>query len=103
MLVIPNPVALRLGQAGSGLTLTGAAAGVPWAADVECLVALVPGPAGHWVVSLPPSAVTIQRRRNLAGEPRDAITAEGVALAADRAAPAPASRPPAPYPGPGTR
>ncbi len=27
MLVIPDPVALRLGQAGSGLTLTGAAAG----------------------------------------------------------------------------
>jgi hypothetical protein len=53
MSVIPDPVALRLGQAGSGLTLTGAAAGVPWAADVECLVALVPGPAGHWVVSLP--------------------------------------------------
>jgi acyl-CoA dehydrogenase len=89
MSVVPDPGTLRLEQTDGGLTLTGAAAGVPWAADVEWLVALVPGDDGYWVASLHPSELTVGRRRNLAGEPRDDVTAERVSLVPGRCAPAP--------------
>jgi acyl-CoA dehydrogenase len=89
MSVVPDSGTLRFAP-GDGGTLAGQATGVPWAADVSLVVALVPGPAGRWVVAVPPSELTIRRRRNLAGEPRDEITAEEVRLGGEHAAAAPA-------------
>lgn len=60
-----------------GGRLSGTAHNVPWAAASERIVALVDGQ----VCSIEPaSAAQVARRRNLAGEPREVVTFEGVAV-----------------------
>lgn len=65
-----------------GWTLTGTAPRVPWGRDADRLVALVDagGDAGPLVVSAPIADATITLGLDLAGEPRDAVTFDGVAL-----------------------
>jgi len=70
-----DTVALR------GDRLSGVAHRVPWARAVDRVVALVPvGGHGAWVVAAVPAAeVGVERRANLAGEPRDTVTFDGAA------------------------
>jgi len=57
-----------------GTTVSGSLSGVPWARSVAAIVVLV----GDRVVQLAPDSVAISPRTNLAGEPRDVITADRV-------------------------
>lgn len=65
-----------------GDRLSGVAHGVPWARMAERVVALIEV-AGAWVVAaVPRTAVAIEARVNLAGEPRDTVTFDGQAQVA---------------------
>ncbi len=57
-----------------GGRLSGSAQRVPWGHAVERIVAVVDGQA---VVVAAPSAARVERRTNLAGEPRDTLTFDG--------------------------
>jgi acyl-CoA dehydrogenase len=59
--------------------LHGRAARVPWARAVEAIVALVDGPTVPSVVLVDPTEARIDLAVNLAGEPRDTVTFDGVA------------------------
>jgi acyl-CoA dehydrogenase len=60
---------------------------VPWGAEVAGVVAVLPGRAGPCAALLSPAAAAIERRPNLAGEPRDRLRFAGARVAS---APAPA-------------
>jgi acyl-CoA dehydrogenase len=62
---------------------------VPWASDSERIVAIVARGAEYLVVSVPSASTTIEPGRNLAGEPRDSVLLEDVALPDDAVATAP--------------
>jgi acyl-CoA dehydrogenase len=80
---------LTLQPQGSGWTVTGRLPRVPWGADAAFVVALASAPGGHKVVLLAPGEAELARGRNLAGEPRDTLTVDGVALEPARVGPAP--------------
>jgi acyl-CoA dehydrogenase len=62
-----------------GDRLRGVAHSVPWARSAERVVALVASDGGWVVASAPASSLAIERRVNLAGEPRDTVTFDGPA------------------------
>lgn len=89
--------ALELRWAGGGWRVSGALHRVPWARRAERLVVLAPadgegggthGAAAH-VASVPVSSADVAPGRNLAGEPRDRVVLDGVALDGTDVAPAP--------------
>src|SRR5262249_11379559 len=78
----------------AGGRLSGVAHAVPWARSVARIVALVASPssassasAGWWSVAAVPatSVASLERRVNLAGEPRDTVTFDGPAEVAQAA------------------
>lgn len=82
--VVPGRPEDRLTLAGE--RLSGVAHAVPWARSVERVVALVES-GGAWTVAAVPVArvASIERRVNLAGEPRDVVTFDGPAEVAPAA------------------
>jgi len=64
---------------------------VAWGARATRIVALADGPDGTVVASVDPARLTIERRANMAGEPRDLVRFD-VALAEVEHAPAPVDR-----------
>lgn len=77
---------ISLRHANGGFVLEGRAARVPWARAARSVVVL----AGGHVACVPGEAVGLEQAENLAGEPRDDLVFDGVALTADEARPAPA-------------
>lgn len=67
-------LALRCEGALSGYRFDGVLDAVPWGAEVAGVVAVLPGPR---VALLSPSDASIERRPNLAGEPRDRLRFAG--------------------------
>jgi acyl-CoA dehydrogenase len=89
----PGPVTVVPGRpddtlAATGGALTGMARGVAWARRAERILALVADGDQLLVASVAPDRVTIEPGTNLAGEPRDAVTFDGVVP--DELVPAPA-------------
>ncbi len=80
--------ALSLRRAEGGWHLTGIAGRIPWARDAAAVAVMAEGPDGPMVALLRPDGFTLGHDRNLAGEPRDAITVDAT-LAVDAVAPAP--------------
>lgn len=66
---------------GDGWLLHGVAGRVPWASQAGGIVVLVATDAGHAVATVPPSACQVEPGVNLAGEPRDRLTLNGIRLA----------------------
>lgn len=82
--VVPGRPEDRLSLAGD--RLSGVAHAVPWARSVERVVALVESDGGWMVASVPAAGVvSVERRVNLAGEPRDVVTFDGPAEVAPAA------------------
>ena len=84
-----GPVTVVPGEPGDelcldGTTLTGVAHHVPWARQAAVIVALLPDGDGDddgWVVVACQGAdARIEHRTNLAGEPRDVVHFEGIAV-----------------------
>ncbi|HXM58510.1 MAG TPA: acyl-CoA dehydrogenase family protein, partial [Candidatus Dormibacteraeota bacterium] len=75
---------LTLSAAGR---LSGVAHAVPWARSVARIAALVPSSDDRWSVAVVPAAsvASLDRRVNLAGEPRDTVTFDGPAEVAPAA------------------
>jgi acyl-CoA dehydrogenase len=63
--------------------VTGRLHRVPWGGQVNAVVALADSPDGPRVVLIDPAAAEVGRGRNVAGEPRDALTLDGVAVGDD--------------------
>jgi acyl-CoA dehydrogenase len=84
-------VATPIGAAGGGVTLSGIAQRVPWAARADRVVALLALDGALMVVSVPPGVARIEPVANLAGEPRETLHFDGVGVAGGDAVPAPAT------------
>lgn len=81
---------LTLRAAGAGWTASGHLARVPWARSADRIAVLAGTDEGtDVVVSLDPSAARVVPGTNLAGEPRDAVHLDGLALDDADVAPAP--------------
>lgn len=80
---------LSLKKSGKGWTLSGAAGGVPWGRQAAHRVAIAWAGRQEYVVRIDGAAGKVRSARNLAGEPRDELTFDGVALGADAVAKAP--------------
>jgi alkylation response protein AidB-like acyl-CoA dehydrogenase len=77
-------------RAGGGWTVSGSLRGVPWARQAERLALPAADEVGQGhVVSLPAGVATIEAGRNLAGEARDRVVLDGVAVPAGWVTPAP--------------
>lgn len=81
---VPVPSAGDHLAVGSGGRLTGRLHRVPWGGQVEAVVALADSPAGQRVVVIDPATAGVVRGRNVAGEPRDTLTFDGVAVGDER-------------------
>jgi acyl-CoA dehydrogenase len=79
-----GPRTVAPGRPEDDLRLSGTAHRVPWAAAAERIVAIVDGQ----VVAVPPGGADIRPATNLAGEPRDTVSFDDVAV--DEVAPLPA-------------
>lgn len=83
---------LRLVRAASGWALSGSARRVPWGGQVAALALVAEGSDGAMVACLADPArakgVTVKADRNLAGEPRDTLSFDGVVLPAAAVKPA---------------
>lgn len=77
---------LEIVSDGGGWLLRGVAGRVPWAGQVTAIVVLADRGDGRAVANVPPSACRIEPGTNLAGEPRDRVTFEGVRLSEDAVA-----------------
>jgi acyl-CoA dehydrogenase len=71
---------LALARADDGWLLRGVATRVPWATQAAAIVALAATDGGQAVVIVPPAACRIEPGVNLAGEPRDRATFDGLRL-----------------------
>ncbi|MFN8634911.1 MAG: acyl-CoA dehydrogenase family protein [Chloroflexota bacterium] len=69
-----------IARENDGWYLRGSAARVPWAAQASAIVVLARHLDRWAVVTVPPSACTIEPGRNLAGEPRDRVTFDSIPL-----------------------
>lgn len=77
--------ALTLERAGDGWVLDGTLRRVPWARDAASIAVVVDGR----VCSVEPARATVVHGANLAGEPRDDVSFDDVALTADQVAEVP--------------
>ena len=77
--------------ADGGVVLSGTVARVPWAANAERIVGLIPVDDGDVVVSIDPAQLEIEPAENLAGEPRDTVHLKSVKVEADDVGEAPDS------------
>lgn len=83
---------IRAARTGSDWTFTGGAERVPWARNLEHLVVVGRTAEGEHVAGLVErDGYTVQPGLNLADEPRDAVTVDGVSVASERAVVMPAS------------
>jgi acyl-CoA dehydrogenase len=73
----------------SGGQVSGRLHRVPWGGRAAAVAALATSPDGPVVVALDPRQAAVTTARNLAGEPRDLLVFDGVALAGGRVAAAP--------------
>lgn len=87
--VVPDGEGLELRPRGSGWEATGRLVRVPWGAGAAGVVALARAPDGLRVVLILPEEVEVTRGRNLAGEPRDTLVVDAVALGPERVGPPP--------------
>ena len=71
-------LALRCQGSLSGDRFDGVLDAVPWGADAAGVVAVLPGP---WIALFSPGDASIERRPNLAGEPRDRLRFSGARVA----------------------
>jgi acyl-CoA dehydrogenase len=71
---------LALARDDDGWLLHGVASRVPWASQAAAIVVLASTAGGPAVAIVPPSACQIEPGVNLAGEPRDRVTFDGVRL-----------------------
>lgn len=90
--VPPGPVTtastgVALRREGARRVVDGTVARVPWARSAQRLVLLARSDDGPQVVTVDPARARVEPGRNLAGEPRDTVHLDGVAV--DEAAPAP--------------
>jgi acyl-CoA dehydrogenase len=74
-------LALRCEGSLAGNRFDGALDAVPWGAEVAGVVGVLPGPAGPRVALLSPADAQVERRPNLAGEPRDRLRFAGAPVA----------------------
>lgn len=74
---------LELARDGDGWSLSGSAAQVPWAAKASRIVALAACEGETYLVSVDPAQATVEAGTNIAGEPRDQVIFDGMALTAD--------------------
>ena len=79
--VVPGRPEDRLELRGD--RLSGVAHNVPWASSSALVMALVDGR----VVAVEPASASVEPRRNLAGEPREVVRFDGVAVAGSAPAP----------------
>lgn len=86
---VPVPCAGDHLEVDAGGRVTGRLQRVPWGGRVEAVVAVAGSPDGDRVVVIDPKAAGVARGGNVAGEPRDALTLDRVALAGDRMGVAP--------------
>lgn len=75
---------LTLTPEGSGFRVRGQVSRVPWGRDVEAAAVLAMHGTETWVALLPRIAWTCAPEQNVAREPRDRLTIDGMALAAAR-------------------
>jgi acyl-CoA dehydrogenase len=90
-----GPLSVPVPHPGDELTVSGGQVSgqlhrVPWGSRAAAVAALAAAPDGSvLVVALDPGQAAVTTARNLAGEPRDRLVFDGVALAGDRMAAAP--------------
>jgi acyl-CoA dehydrogenase len=77
-----DPDGVRAERDGAGWRLSGRLRRVPWAAHADRVALAVDGPEGTLAALVERSALSVEPGRNLAGEPRDDITLDGVAAEA---------------------
>lgn len=86
----PGEVALT--KAANGYTITGTLRRVPWGARADHVLLVARDAAGQaHLVLLPKGLAVIEARRNVAYEPRDTLSFNGVTLPAEAVRPAPAA------------
>ncbi len=79
---------LTLQRDGNGWRLSGHTSRLPWARNAGRIVLLADGPDGEMAVALDGVAgAELATGRNMAGEPRDTLTFNGVRIAGDAVAP----------------
>jgi acyl-CoA dehydrogenase len=93
----PAPPGLTLTRSGPAWTVTGRLPRVPWGARADRIVTVLDSPDGPMVLVVPPTRATIEAGHNLAGEPRDTVHFDAVALGPDEVRPAPAGVTPAAF------
>jgi acyl-CoA dehydrogenase len=93
-----GPATVAVGRPDDEIELTGGTGGwrvsgrlhrVPWAEAAERVVVLAQRGGDRFVLSVPTAVAKIAPGRNLAGEPRDAVTLDDLALPDDALASAP--------------
>jgi acyl-CoA dehydrogenase len=83
---------LRIERHGEGYALHGKAGRVPWGAKAAHTLVFARDPDGSgYLALLPQGPGGLRAYRNLANEPRDTLTVDGIALPADAVRPAPRS------------
>jgi acyl-CoA dehydrogenase len=92
---VAGPVTLASGfglrRSAAGYELTGTAQRVPWGAGAGHVLVHVADVDGARLALLPASVFSVVPGRNIANEPRDALTADGIALSESAFRPAPAA------------
>jgi acyl-CoA dehydrogenase len=80
---------LTLERAGNGWRLSGRASRLPWGSQAGQIVLIADGPDGEMVVTFGDGVegAVPSPGRNMAGEPRDSFTFDGMALAGNAVAP----------------
>jgi alkylation response protein AidB-like acyl-CoA dehydrogenase len=90
----PGPVSVAVPRPGDSLEidaagrLTGRLERVPWGGRVAAVVALAASPGGPVVVTFDPARAKVEAGHNLAGEPRDTLILDGLAVPAEDVGPA---------------
>ncbi|GAA4336205.1 acyl-CoA dehydrogenase family protein [Pigmentiphaga soli] len=70
----------RIARGQGGAALSGEQAAVAWGASAAAVVAVAPAEGGVALGVLPPSRLRVEPGRNIAGEPRDRLAAQGAPL-----------------------
>jgi acyl-CoA dehydrogenase len=75
---------LSLTREGAGVRVRGTVTRVPWGRDAVAAVVLATDGTENWVALLPRAAWTWEGGQNVAREPRDTLTIDGLAIGAAR-------------------